>query len=42
MNYEEQAKIDEGCDFIRKIVFDWSKVYISQVFFVNKFSNIYK
>jgi len=33
---------EEGTEIVRKIVSEWSKVYISQVFFANKFSNIYK
>ena len=33
---------EEGVEIVKKIVNEWSKVYIHQVFFVNKFSNIYK
>lgn len=33
---------EDGVDIVKKIVTEWSKVYINQVFFINKFSNIYK
>ncbi len=33
---------EDGLEIVKKIVGEWSKVYINQVFFVNKFSNIYK
>lgn len=33
---------EDGIEIVKKIVNEWSKVYINQVFFVNKFSNIYK
>ncbi|CDW82161.1 radial spoke protein 7 [Stylonychia lemnae] len=32
---------EEGVEYVKKIVNEWSKVYINQVFFINKFSNIY-
>lgn len=32
----------EGVEIIKKIVTEWSKVYVNQVFFVGKFSNIFK
>lgn len=32
---------EEGIEIVRKIVAEWSKVYISQVFYIDKFSNIY-
>jgi hypothetical protein len=33
---------EDGVEIVKKIVTEWSKVYINQVFFVNKFSNVYK
>lgn len=33
---------EDGIETVKKIVSEWSKVYVNQVFFVNKFSNIYK
>lgn len=33
---------EDGVEIVKKIVSEWSKVYINQVFFINKFSNIYK
>lgn len=33
---------EEGIEAVKNIVNEWSKVYINQVFFINKFSNIFK
>jgi hypothetical protein len=36
-------KEEEGIEIVKRIVNEWSKVYINQVFFINKISsNIYK
>lgn len=35
-------KEEEGIEIIKKIVSEWSKVYVHQVFFLDKFSNVYK
>lgn len=36
-------KEEEGIEIVKRIVNEWSKVYINQVFFINKLSsNIYK
>lgn len=36
-------KEEEGIEIVKRIVNEWSKVYINQVFFISKVgSNIYK
>lgn len=33
-------KEEEGVEIVKKIVTEWSKVYINQVFFIQKVANI--
>jgi len=35
-------KEEEGIEIVKKIVTEWSKVYINQVFFVNRVANVLK
>jgi hypothetical protein len=35
-------KEEEGIEIVKRIVTEWSKVYINQVFFINKVANVLK
>jgi hypothetical protein len=35
-------KEEEGVEIVKRIVNEWSKVYINQVFFINKVANVLK
>ena len=35
-------KEEEGVEIVKRIVNEWSKVYINQVFFISRMSNILK
>ena len=35
-------KEEEGIEIVKKIVNEWSKVYINQVFFINRVANVLK
>lgn len=35
-------KEEDGVEIVKRIVNEWSKVYINQVFFIGKISNILK
>ena len=35
-------KDEEGVEIVKRIVTEWSKVYINQVFFIGRMSNILK
>jgi hypothetical protein len=35
-------KEEDGIEIVKKIVNEWSKVYINQVFFMNRVANVLK